>query len=107
MGEHLMNLNVNYVQEYDQKDQEHILAVRFEREEDSRSFRRFVEKRDVDKNQKNNSQITMTTSPSRKNTNFSSNSAHQINHYNPRHVTRSTSNIAHNNGYGGGYSQTN
>ena len=34
---------------------EHILAVRFEREEDSRSFRRFVEKRDVDHNQKNNS----------------------------------------------------
>ena len=33
---------------------EHILAVRFEREEDSRSFRRFVEKRDVDHNQKNN-----------------------------------------------------
>eukprot|EP01084_Bolivina_argentea_P307881 532220_1 len=32
---------------------EHILAVRFEREEDSRSFRRFVEKRDVDHNQKN------------------------------------------------------
>jgi len=31
---------------------EHILAVRFEREEDSRSFRRFVEKRDVDHNAK-------------------------------------------------------
>jgi len=34
---------------------EHILAVRFEREEDSRSFRRFVEKRDVDHNSKNQS----------------------------------------------------
>lgn len=31
---------------------EHILAVRFEREEDSRSFRRFVEKRDVDQHPK-------------------------------------------------------
>eukprot|EP00485_Elphidium_margaritaceum_P002719 CAMPEP_0202696800 /NCGR_PEP_ID=MMETSP1385-20130828/10124_1 /ASSEMBLY_ACC=CAM_ASM_000861 /TAXON_ID=933848 /ORGANISM="Elphidium margaritaceum" /LENGTH=433 /DNA_ID=CAMNT_0049353089 /DNA_START=298 /DNA_END=1599 /DNA_ORIENTATION=+ len=39
----------------DNGNDEHILAVRFEREEDSRSFRRFVEKRDVDHN-KNNSQ---------------------------------------------------
>mmetsp|Transcript_2079 Transcript_2079/g.2592 ORF Transcript_2079/g.2592 Transcript_2079/m.2592 type:complete len:345 (-) Transcript_2079:40-1074(-) len=31
-------------------EEEHILAVRFEREEDSRAFRRFVEKRDSDHN---------------------------------------------------------
>eukprot|EP01084_Bolivina_argentea_P307877 532215_1 len=33
---------------------EHVLAVRFEREEDSRSFRKFVEKQEVDHNKKHN-----------------------------------------------------
>ena len=34
---------------------EHVLAIRFERDQDSRSFKKFVEKRGVDHNQKNNS----------------------------------------------------
>ena len=48
------------VNSYTQKENgadEHILAVRFEREGDSRSFRRFVEKRDVDHNQKSSTEI--------------------------------------------------
>lgn len=82
---------------------EHILAVRFEREEDSRSFRLFVEKRDVDKSQSKhkNSGMTMTSSSTRKNTNYST-SQSGMNHFNPRHANRTSSNIAMNNGYGAG-----
>jgi len=47
---------------------EHILAVRFEREEDSRSFRRFVEKRDVDHTSKSN----MNPGPQQSANNYSS-----------------------------------
>lgn len=96
---------------------EHILAVRFEREEDSRSFRRFVEKRDVDHNnvQKSTSQqisqYKHTAPPTnhfqdlsshdphlRNNTDYSAQHGMSNHHNNVRHATRSTSNIAHNNG---------
>jgi hypothetical protein len=88
---------------------EHILAVRFEREEDSRSFRRFVEKRDVDHNQKNNPQNSQN-SPSNyashlRNQTFDPNNPAQQQAYH-RHQNRSSSNIAQGGGYGSYQSST-
>eukprot|EP01083_Nonionella_stella_P010957 31152_1 len=80
---------------------EHILAVRFEREEDSRSFRRFVEKRDVDHNQKNsNAPNASYNNPNHfrdQTYGTSSNSVQQqqaAQYAQHRHGNRSSSNIA-------------
>eukprot|EP01083_Nonionella_stella_P292218 993948_1 len=77
---------------------EHILAVRFEREEDSRSFRRFVEKRDVDHNQKNTQNNNNNYAAHLRNQTFDPNNSGQQHAYH-RGQNRSSSNIAQ-GGYG-------
>jgi len=86
---------------------EHILAVRFEREEDSRSFRRFVEKRDVDHNQKNHAQSNQNVPNNypaqlRNQPDYANNPAAQQQQYRyQQSQARGSANIGGQGGYGG------